>query len=206
VNVAEVLPGDGVDENGGRAWLTEKPKVMAAGRHRRLPLLQWSDNKRERQLGEAITLAALTGHDEHGGHHGPHEIHKPYDPAKDANDEQYQRTFHAKGEATAKVSDYRWGMTVDLDRCTGCSACIAACYVENNLPRVGEDETRLVRQMAWLRIDRWVGEGEPVLEAGRPSPPTASSARRTSQRAVLCQHCGAAPEPCALMRPTTTKV
>jgi molybdopterin-containing oxidoreductase family iron-sulfur binding subunit len=198
VNVAEVLPGDGVDESGGRAWLTEKPKVTASGRHRRLPLLQWSDNKRERQLGEAITLAALSGHGAaHGGeHHGPHEIRKPYDPAKDAADEQYERTFHEQGQNSAKASPYRWGMTVDIDRCTGCSACIAACYVENNLPRVGEDETRLVRQMAWLRIDRWVGEGEPVLEPGRVHP---SQSRETlgdtdiRNAPIMCQHCGAAP-------------
>ncbi|MEN8161857.1 MAG: molybdopterin-dependent oxidoreductase, partial [Myxococcota bacterium] len=77
-NVADLLPGDGVDENGGRAWLTERARVSATGRHRRLPMAQFSDNKRERQLGEAITLAALTGHDDHGEHHGPHEIHKPY--------------------------------------------------------------------------------------------------------------------------------
>jgi molybdopterin-containing oxidoreductase family iron-sulfur binding subunit len=88
-NVADLLPGDGVDENGGRAWLTERARASATGRHRRLPLLQFSDNKRERQLGEAITLAALTGHDDHGEHHGPHEIRKPYDPAADAADKQY---------------------------------------------------------------------------------------------------------------------
>ena len=118
-----------------------------------------------------ITLAALSGHGEaHGEHHGPHEIRKPYDPAADAADEQYERTFHEKGENSARASDYRWGMTIDLDRCTGCSACIAACYVENNLPRVGEDETRLVRQMAWLRINRWAGEGEDELKAGRVQP------------------------------------
>jgi anaerobic selenocysteine-containing dehydrogenase/Fe-S-cluster-containing dehydrogenase component len=195
-NVSDVLPGDGVDESGGRAWLTQKPKVSPAGRHRRLPLLQWNDNKRERQLGEAVTLAALSGHGEHGEHHGPHEIHKPYDPAKDAADEQYQRTFDEKGENVAKASPYRWGLTVDLDRCTGCSACIAACYVENNLPRVGEDETRAVRQMAWLRIDRWVGDGEPVLEPGRVHP--SQSREKLGETDIrnsplMCQQCGAAP-------------
>jgi molybdopterin-containing oxidoreductase family iron-sulfur binding subunit len=196
VNVADVLPGDGVDETGGRAWLTEKAKVSASGRHRRLPLLQWSDNKRERQLGEAITLAALTDHEEHGEHHGPHEIHKPYDPARDAADQQYENTFDEQGEVTARASDYRWGMTVDLDRCTGCSACIAACYVENNVPRVGEDETRLLRQMAWLRIDRWVGEGEPILEAGRVHPSQSREKLGDTDirnAPIMCQHCGAAP-------------
>jgi molybdopterin-containing oxidoreductase family iron-sulfur binding subunit len=196
VNVADLLPGDGVDENGGRAWLTERTRVSATGRYRRLPLLQFSDNKRERQLGEAITLAALSGHDDHGGHHGPHEIRKPYDPADDAADEQYEATFHEKGEASAKASEYRWGLSIDLDRCTGCSACIAACYVENNIPRVGEEETRLVRQMAWLRIDRWVGEGEVDYGTGRQLV-TVSREKlgETDIRnaPLMCQHCGAAP-------------
>jgi molybdopterin-containing oxidoreductase family iron-sulfur binding subunit len=162
-----------------------------------LPRLPWTDNKRERQLGEAITLAALTGHgDAHSEHHGPHEMRAPFDPAKDAADEQYERTFHEKGEASAKASPYRWGMTVDLDRCTGCSACIAACYVENNLPRVGEDETRLVRQMAWLRIDRWVGNGEPELTPGRDTPSRSREKLGDTDirnAPLLCQHCGAAP-------------
>src|SRR5262245_52874366 len=197
VNVSDVLPGDGVDESGGRAWLTEKPRVKASGRHRRLPLLQFDDNQRDRRLGEAIKLAAPTGHaGEHPEHEGPHEILKPYDPAQDAADEQYQRTFDQRGEATAKPSTYRWGMTVDLDRCTGCSACIAACYAENNVPRVGEDESRLVRQMAWLRIDRWVGAGEPVLDAGRVRlAPSREKLGETDVRnqPMLCQHCGAAP-------------
>ena len=196
-NVCDALPGDGVDESGGRAWLTEKPRVGASGRHRRLPMAQFGDNQRERQLGEAITLAALAGHDAgHAEPHGPHEIRKPYDPAKDAADEQYQRTFHAQGENSAKASDYRWGMTIDLDRCTGCSACIAACYAENNVPRVGEEETRLVRQMAWLRINRWVGEGVPVLQAGRVQPPQSREKLGDTDirnQPLMCQHCGAAP-------------
>jgi molybdopterin-containing oxidoreductase family iron-sulfur binding subunit len=198
VNVADLLPGDGVDESGGRAWLTEKPKLRATGRHRRLALAQTTDNKRQRQLGEAIPLAALSGNgDAHAAeHHGPHEMRIPYDPADDAADEQYERTFHELGEASAKASPYRWGMTIDLDRCTGCSACIAACYVENNLPRVGEDESRLVRQMAWLRIDRWIGDGEPELVPGRVHPaPSREKLGDTDVRnaPLLCQHCGAAP-------------
>jgi len=196
-NVFDLLPGDGVDESGGRAFLTERPRVSATGRHRRLPLLQWNDNKRERQLGEAMTLAALAGHGEaHAEHHGPHEMREPYDPAADAADLQYQETFHERGENSAKASPYRWGMSVDLDRCTGCSACIAACYVENNLPRVGEDETRLVRQMAWLRIDRWVGEGEPELKGGRVRAPRSREQLGDTDirnAPLLCQHCGAAP-------------
>ena len=220
VNVADLLPGDGVDERGARAWLTEKASVSASGRFRRLSMLQWSDNQRGRQLGESISLVALAGGgdadhaapadghgaapadghggaEEHGGGHGEsHEIILPYDPADDAADQEYEDTFRARGERSIKASDYRWGLNVDLDRCTGCSACIAACYVENNIPRVGEDETRLVRQMAWLRIDRWVGDGVADLHVGRVHP--ADSRERLGDVDVrnapmMCQQCGAAP-------------
>ncbi len=197
VNVAALLSGQ-TDEAGGQAWLTEKAAVANTGRHRRLPMLQFSDNKRGRQLGEAVTLAALNGHEEHAEHHGPHEIRAEYDPAADAADAQYERTFKARGEKNIKESPYRWGMTVDLDKCTGCSACITACYVENNIPVVGETEIRNVRPMTWLRIDRWIGDGETdfMNEMGRIQ--TAPSREKLGDvdvrnAPIMCQQCGAAP-------------
>ncbi|MBW2244805.1 MAG: 4Fe-4S dicluster domain-containing protein [Deltaproteobacteria bacterium] len=201
VNVSDLLPAQ-VDEGGGRAWLTEKATVKATGRHRRLVALQTQDNKRQRKLGEAITLAALgdAGHGEPaaaehgGGHDGPHEILVPFDPADDAADEQLQRAF--PNELSVKVSDYRWGMTVDLDKCTGCSACIAACYVENNLPVVGEEESRKARQMAWMRLDRFVGEGFQELIRGRSfMGPNHEKLGDTDIRnsPMFCQQCGSAP-------------
>jgi anaerobic selenocysteine-containing dehydrogenase/Fe-S-cluster-containing dehydrogenase component len=195
-NVLDALPA-GVDEGGGRAWLTEKATLSSTGETRRLALLQFSDNQRGRQLGEAISLVALAeasnqghgqappaaaeGHGEaHGGGHETHELRVPFDPAADA----------------AEGSAYRWGLSIDLDRCTGCSACVAACYVENNIPVVGEDEVRRVRPMSWLRIDRWIGAGEADLEPGREHP--AESRERLGEVDVrnapmLCQHCGSAP-------------
>jgi len=74
---------------------------------------------------------------------------------------------------------HRWGMAVDLDRCTGCEACVTACRAENNIPTVGPDQAAAGRAMHWIRVERyWEGEF-----------PNA----RLTFRPVLCQQCDAAP-------------
>jgi Fe-S-cluster-containing dehydrogenase component len=74
---------------------------------------------------------------------------------------------------------HHWGMVIDLDRCTGCEACVVACHAENNIVTVGADEAARSRAMHWLRIERyWEGEFPDVRLKFRP---------------VLCQQCNAAP-------------
>ncbi len=82
-------------------------------------------------------------------------------------------------ETEARHDGPRWGMVVDLDRCTGCQACVVACHAENNVPAVGEDEAARGRSMHWIRIERyWEGDYPNVKARFMP---------------VLCQQCTEAP-------------
>lgn len=74
---------------------------------------------------------------------------------------------------------HKWGMSIDLNKCTGCSACIIACYSENNVAVVGVDEVRKGRHLAWLRMDLYF--------SGAPESPEAAF------EPMLCQHCDKAP-------------
>ena len=63
----------------------------------------------------------------------------------------------------------RWGMSIDLDRCTGCGNCMAACHQENNLAAVGAAETQENRAFHWLRVLREVaGEGDDLAVTYKP--------------------------------------
>jgi molybdopterin-containing oxidoreductase family iron-sulfur binding subunit len=75
--------------------------------------------------------------------------------------------------------EHRWGMAIDLDRCTGCEACVAACHAENNLPLSDPVEAEKGRAFHWIRVDRYY-EGEfPDI--------------RMKYVPVLCQQCEEAP-------------
>jgi len=81
-----------------------------------------------------------------------------------------------------KYPGHKWGMTIDVNACTGCSACVTACYAENNVPTVGKDGVDRGRIMSWIRIERYF-----------PNATEAAEAPQLYLAPMLCQQCDHAP-------------
>jgi molybdopterin-containing oxidoreductase family iron-sulfur binding subunit len=89
-------------------------------------------------------------------------------------------------------AEYKWGMAIDLARCTGCAACVVACQAENNIPVVGKDQVSRSREMQWLRIDRYF-TGSGIFEGGYDNIAKADAEPQLVMQPVMCVHCEKAP-------------
>ncbi|MFC2150893.1 4Fe-4S dicluster domain-containing protein [Bacteroidota bacterium] len=89
--------------------------------------------------------------------------------------EKHHQTLYKEFE----YEGHHWAMAIDLNACTGCNTCVAACSIENNVPIVGKTEVSRAHEMHWMRIDRYY--------AGDPENP------EVVRQPVMCQHCDNAP-------------
>jgi molybdopterin-containing oxidoreductase family iron-sulfur binding subunit len=197
---------------GGMVGVATTATISKADGDNFLPSTEGSARQHGRGIAQATTLRELANPTEHAGHDIPGAAnHKPLPGlrspvAADAQGDFGSPTSPDKGKDKGMYSPNdprnmaarRWAMTIDLARCTGCSACVTACYAENNIPTVGaawQNATVYAesrpgfnvtrgREMNWLRIERYY-EGANDGHFGQDF-----EARFVP---MLCQHCGNAP-------------
>jgi molybdopterin-containing oxidoreductase family iron-sulfur binding subunit len=166
--------------SGGVRWLSVKARVTPRDLRRPVGRSQGSEQQLDREIARVVSLNDVAG----GG----------------APAAMPSRGQGIRGEASASVRGgggapppveesraehrslspehrhpvHRWGMAIDLDACSGCNACVAACYAENNVPVMGAEALQRSRTMSWLRIERFVANDVRFVP-------------------LLCQHCDHAP-------------
>ena len=159
VNPIELLPAAPDPASGGLPLLAVKVSLAKTGGRRPLAIPQAQFDQDDREIAQWVQLGAAR------------ELELRGKPPEHAD--------HPRMYPAVKYPEYRWGMTVDVDRCTGCQACVVACQSENNVPTVGKAQVAYGRIQHWLRVERWQ-EGTSAKPVNMFLP-------------MFCQHCEIAP-------------
>jgi anaerobic selenocysteine-containing dehydrogenase/Fe-S-cluster-containing dehydrogenase component len=147
-----LLSAEADGRSGALVWIGAAARARSTGRRVILPRLEGTPYKEGREIARTVSPASPV----------------------------LARPAPSKGMYPPPVHPvHRWAMTIDMDRCTGCQACIVACYAENNVPVNGPELAIQGRNMEWLRVERYFsGRAESI---------------RADLILMLCQHCTSAP-------------
>ena len=174
--------------------------ASTAGEHREIRELTPGTPEDFKRLGKKHPFA--DGHEGHDHAHGD-DHHEPHDKRLIPLSLYPEYPQKVKGEEATKTYR-RWGLAIDLNACTGCTTCVAACVAENNIPVVGKEQVTKGRAMHWIRIDRYFsipGADEGDDELGdrtvrgrkRAEQVKRSADIRVHFQPVMCVHCEKAP-------------
>lgn len=141
--------------NSSFQYETSGVAIEKTGGHVEFAKTQTHDSNEGRGLIKELSFAAY----HNAGHH-----------SGDSHANKHQSMWPSH-----EYAEYKWGMVIDLNACTGCSACLLSCQAENNVPVVGKDEVRRRREMHWIRIDRYY--------EGAPDDP------RVAYQPMTCEQC-----------------
>jgi len=193
VNAMSLLSGEVEQPSGAMIMVSTMVSLEPTDTRRRMATIEGSSDQHGRPIAPAIAISML-------GHTGAREG----DPSHEEGGHGELKELQAMGgfapvTTEGKAEDFplegsrygeydpeehpRWAMAIDLDKCTGCSACVTACQSENNVPWVGEDQVVMGRDMHWIRMERYYE----TVDASQAGP------LDVRFLPMICQHCGNAP-------------